>query len=490
MKVTIKEWNAVATWRWDMPDDEVCGICRVQFDGTCPTCKFPGDDCSLRRDPRTMQGKTVASFGSTLTALFLLPGLFQLLRHLPPFPFSFPPILPFSFFLSSFLSIMHSVRRLPDSDAPSRPQSLIDRPSPPEQAPDPTSREATPHQPDLDERNQGPPSVPEVHDEGEAAADKPPQQQQPQYGPTFQPFFTLVEDAHSADYYHPNVHYIFSDDDTDIVTEAALRSLDSDQHDSFLHSRKRKSRDLHLQHHQHQHQPADDNRTTDRPYEEELPSPKKTSLLPDPTPGVRDNYIIMDVNHAPEAAAAAGTNPAPALAGSPATQASVPPRPSANNPFSVTSAQSLTPAWQVLDTQLAPAPTFENNSPGDQPHDRGLMLKIRGTAGLPVNALAKDRERGSQQLEDMMEHFEKRLSELRRIIDAGEQPHEPEVPLEEAGPPPGMDVPNAVGIPPEVEKPSGSQGRPEAEGKEKATAKVTEKAQEQAKEKAPEQRQE
>ncbi|EAW10983.1 anaphase promoting complex subunit 11 [Aspergillus clavatus NRRL 1] len=47
MKVTIKEWNAVATWRWDMPEDEVCGICRVQFDGTCPTCKFPGDDCSL-----------------------------------------------------------------------------------------------------------------------------------------------------------------------------------------------------------------------------------------------------------------------------------------------------------------------------------------------------------------------------------------------------------------------------------------------------------
>lgn len=30
-----------------MPDDDVCGICRVQFDGTCPTCKFPGDDCPL-----------------------------------------------------------------------------------------------------------------------------------------------------------------------------------------------------------------------------------------------------------------------------------------------------------------------------------------------------------------------------------------------------------------------------------------------------------
>ena len=47
MKVAIKEWNAIATWHWDIPEDEVCGICRVQFDGTCPTCKFPGDDCAL-----------------------------------------------------------------------------------------------------------------------------------------------------------------------------------------------------------------------------------------------------------------------------------------------------------------------------------------------------------------------------------------------------------------------------------------------------------
>jgi anaphase-promoting complex subunit 11 len=49
MKVTIKEWNTVATWRWDIPEDDVCGICQVHFDGTCPTCKYPGDDCSLRK---------------------------------------------------------------------------------------------------------------------------------------------------------------------------------------------------------------------------------------------------------------------------------------------------------------------------------------------------------------------------------------------------------------------------------------------------------
>lgn len=47
MKVKIVSWHAVAAWRWDMPEDEVCGICRVQFDGTCPKCKFPGDDCPI-----------------------------------------------------------------------------------------------------------------------------------------------------------------------------------------------------------------------------------------------------------------------------------------------------------------------------------------------------------------------------------------------------------------------------------------------------------
>ncbi|KAL0935004.1 anaphase-promoting complex subunit 11 [Colletotrichum truncatum] len=47
MKVKISRWNTVATWRWDIPEDDVCGICQVHFDGTCPTCKYPGDDCSL-----------------------------------------------------------------------------------------------------------------------------------------------------------------------------------------------------------------------------------------------------------------------------------------------------------------------------------------------------------------------------------------------------------------------------------------------------------
>ncbi|RHZ66645.1 hypothetical protein Glove_306g34 [Diversispora epigaea] len=47
MKVKIKSWNSVAIWKWDVPNEEVCGICRVAFDGCCSTCKTPGDDCPL-----------------------------------------------------------------------------------------------------------------------------------------------------------------------------------------------------------------------------------------------------------------------------------------------------------------------------------------------------------------------------------------------------------------------------------------------------------
>src|ERR1700733_15911982 len=58
MKVVINRWNAIAQWRWnagqegegDIDEDseeDLCGICRVSYDGCCPTCKVPGDDCPL-----------------------------------------------------------------------------------------------------------------------------------------------------------------------------------------------------------------------------------------------------------------------------------------------------------------------------------------------------------------------------------------------------------------------------------------------------------
>lgn len=51
MKVKVKEWNAVASWHWDLKDlsdvSELCGICRVAFEGTCPSCKYPGTECPI-----------------------------------------------------------------------------------------------------------------------------------------------------------------------------------------------------------------------------------------------------------------------------------------------------------------------------------------------------------------------------------------------------------------------------------------------------------
>lgn len=46
MKVKVKSWTAVATWKWIANDDN-CGICRMAFDGCCPDCKMPGDDCPI-----------------------------------------------------------------------------------------------------------------------------------------------------------------------------------------------------------------------------------------------------------------------------------------------------------------------------------------------------------------------------------------------------------------------------------------------------------
>ncbi|KAF8976507.1 RING/U-box [Cyathus striatus] len=41
MKVTVKQGDA------DSEEGDVCGICRVPYEGCCPSCKMPGDDCPL-----------------------------------------------------------------------------------------------------------------------------------------------------------------------------------------------------------------------------------------------------------------------------------------------------------------------------------------------------------------------------------------------------------------------------------------------------------
>jgi anaphase-promoting complex subunit 11 len=82
MKVKVKRVNAVAVWKWNVPNDDVCGICRVPFDGCCPDCHVPGDDCPIL----TGQCKHVFHMYSCAAYLlhifpFVLRALAYLCRH-------------------------------------------------------------------------------------------------------------------------------------------------------------------------------------------------------------------------------------------------------------------------------------------------------------------------------------------------------------------------------------------------------------------------
>ncbi|KAJ5121012.1 uncharacterized protein N7515_008973 [Penicillium bovifimosum] len=242
------------------------------------------------------------------------------------------------------------------------------------------------------------------------------QEHQPASHPAFQPFFTLIEDAHTSDYHHPTVHYIFSDDDTDIVTEAALRSLAAQQ-EGLSDSKKDQIAQAQASNLR--------NETRDSSNLDQT----KTTLLPPPIPGVWDNYVILDIEPSAvtpgaaqpipirELAPAKGGGETKSMSSSPANPSELPQEQSSSHQqYRVTAAQSFSPTWQVLNTEVVPAPTFENSNPGESP-GHGLMLKIRGTSGFPVEVTGREKE---GKLEEMMDQFAKRMSELQVIIDAAE----------------------------------------------------------------------
>ncbi|AMD22847.1 HHR078Cp [Eremothecium sinecaudum] len=61
MQIQVNNIQCVAAWYWDVPkelkrdslndedeeDEDVCGICRASYNGTCPNCKLPGEKCPL-----------------------------------------------------------------------------------------------------------------------------------------------------------------------------------------------------------------------------------------------------------------------------------------------------------------------------------------------------------------------------------------------------------------------------------------------------------
>lgn len=193
--------------------------------------------------------------------------------------------------------------------------------------------------------------------------------------PPFAPIFTLVNNSSTRTTHHPHVRYIFSDDDPDILTQA-LAELDPNIDDST------------------------------------------------PNPALSSNRgIILDL------------------------------APDSTGGYSVAWASSLSPSWAVLDAQLSqispPSSDGESNNGNEGRESSGragrLMLRIDGVES---NALSSggstsgeasgqglgsgsgggggsgqhDRERGDiEDYTNLVDRFERRMTTLRKIVDAGEE---------------------------------------------------------------------
>lgn len=205
-----------------------------------------------------------------------------------------------------------------------------------------------------------------------------PLEEEPRRPLSFSPFFTLVEDATTSEHHHPNVYYIFSDDDTDPLTEASLRAL-SPPAPSRIPSLSSSQRS----------QPRDSNRDSDGS------RASQSRSLPTADTAVTERVLLVDVG--------AGGD-------------------------TITSVRSLSSDWQVLNAVLSNAPTWDA---GDESTDKqmgGLMLRIEGTRSIGPWSGDKDVERGAaggQGVQDLVGLFEKRMATLRKLREAADKTARP-----------------------------------------------------------------
>lgn len=210
----------------------------------------------------------------------------------------------------------------------------------------------------------------------------------PQPQKPFQPFFALIEDTVTNEHFHPTVHYIFADDEPDIVTEAACRSLELNADESTQES------------------------SNQQDEEEDQPA----SRLPPPQAGVTEHYLILDVVPAASASTQQLSDrlPSPSPSSVETAQAL-----SKAYPYTVTSAQSLSADWQIVRTHITDAPTI--NAEQQSLDEQHLMLRIEGRGNSP-DKLVQRRE--GETIEDMVDRFRTRLAEIRQLMNTLDQPRD------------------------------------------------------------------
>ncbi|KAH7405926.1 hypothetical protein DE146DRAFT_779350 [Phaeosphaeria sp. MPI-PUGE-AT-0046c] len=203
------------------------------------------------------------------------------------------------------------------------------------------------------------PRSPPLHQFEETPEHDPTEQQHPEYAeddddipypepgseqtilppPNFNPFFTLIEDTTSGEHYHPYVHYVFADDDPAIVTAASMRSLGLDE----------------TKYMPQEAPDGDEGQQTTEGGSEDGERPIVESPLPLPIPGVKEHYLIVDLG-------ADGRT--------------------------IVDAQSLSPEWQITETSIRTAPSFDETAP-----DQGYMLRIAG-----IEIAGKNKGKGKAQV--------------------------------------------------------------------------------------------
>jgi len=125
---------------------------------------------------------------------------------------------------------------------------------------------------------------------------------------------------------------------------------------------------------------------------------------------MREHYIVLDVHPQPQ--------PLPAQREDSSAIALT------SYAYEVSSTHSLSAEWQVLRTNISAAPTI-----GDNPalEDEGLMLRIEGRGNTPGDIVSAEKGKGKaveaekerETMEEMIERFQKRLEDVRMVMDAG-----------------------------------------------------------------------
>ena len=46
-RVKVLSWKPVASWNWNIQNEDVCGICNNPFEMAAPGIKWPGDDSPI-----------------------------------------------------------------------------------------------------------------------------------------------------------------------------------------------------------------------------------------------------------------------------------------------------------------------------------------------------------------------------------------------------------------------------------------------------------